>query len=149
MKLIFLSVDGILNSDEWNSKHQIEIENKQPIDEDAVKLLSILIKNTKAKIVIYSKYKEYFNEAKLPIKKEGLVLSELFNKYGLKIFNFIPGKENEEDECLAFIDEIKDVDKWIVLSNGFVKKFEEHQVVIDKTTGLKTKDVIKIQNMLI
>lgn len=54
MKIIFLDVDGVLNSEVWNQNHKIEAENGFLIDEEAIKLLSYLIKTSGAKIVLHS-----------------------------------------------------------------------------------------------
>ena len=49
MKIIFLDVDGVLNSEVWNQNHKIETENSFLIDKEAIKLLSYLVKTNKAK----------------------------------------------------------------------------------------------------
>ena len=54
MKIIFLDVDGVLNSDLWNENHKKDIESGILIDDEKVKLISKLIKLTGAKIVLHS-----------------------------------------------------------------------------------------------
>ena len=49
MKIIFLDVDGVLNSDSWNQEHENEIKNGILIDKEKIEILSKLIKTTGAK----------------------------------------------------------------------------------------------------
>lgn len=53
-KIIFLDIDGVLNSNFWNEEHQKEISDGSLIDEEKVKLLSILVNKTNGKIVLHS-----------------------------------------------------------------------------------------------
>ncbi|WP_026662347.1 HAD domain-containing protein [Butyrivibrio proteoclasticus] len=46
--VIFLDVDGVLNSKFWDNEHQREISNGKYIDSEAVKLLGSLVKRTNA-----------------------------------------------------------------------------------------------------
>lgn len=50
-KIIFLDIDGVLNNNFWNESHQREISDGTLIDEDKVKLLYNIIKETEADIV--------------------------------------------------------------------------------------------------
>jgi hypothetical protein len=34
MKVVFMDIDGVLNSNDWNDSHQIEISNGEYIDEE-------------------------------------------------------------------------------------------------------------------
>lgn len=51
--VIFLDVDGVLNSKFWDNEHQREISNGKYIDSEAVKLLGSLVKRTNAKIILH------------------------------------------------------------------------------------------------
>ena len=70
MKIIFLDVDGVLNSEVWNQKHKIETENGFLIDEETIKLLSHFIKTSGAKIVLHSGWRFWFDKNFSPIRKE-------------------------------------------------------------------------------
>lgn len=52
-KVIFLDIDGVLNSNSWNNSHQKEISDGNLIDEEKIRLLGILIRNTEAKIILH------------------------------------------------------------------------------------------------
>ena len=47
-KVIFLDIDGVLNSNFWNADHQREISDGKYIDTEKVKLLSELVKKSGA-----------------------------------------------------------------------------------------------------
>ena len=57
MKVIFLDIDGVLNSNFWNDTHQREISDWTLIDEEKVMLLGQLIRNTSAKVILHSGWK--------------------------------------------------------------------------------------------
>ena len=70
MKIIFLDVDGVLNSDSWNQEHENEIKNGILIDKEKIEILSKLIKTTGAKIVLHSGWRFWFDKNFSPIRKE-------------------------------------------------------------------------------
>ena len=49
MKVIFLDIDGVLNSNFWNDTYQREISDGTLIDEEKVMLLGQLIRKHKCK----------------------------------------------------------------------------------------------------
>lgn len=51
-KVIFLDIDGVLNSNFWNESHEKEISDGTLIDEEKIKQLGRLIKATQARIII-------------------------------------------------------------------------------------------------
>lgn len=53
-RIIFLDIDGVLNSNLWNNTQQKEISDGTLIDEEKVRLLSILVKRTNTNIVLHS-----------------------------------------------------------------------------------------------
>lgn len=53
-RVIFLDIDGVLNSGFWNQRHQKEISEGKLVDGEKDKLLSQLVKRTKAGLVLHS-----------------------------------------------------------------------------------------------
>ncbi len=51
-KVLFLDIDGVLNSDFWNDSHQTEIRDGTLIDEEKIKLLACLVKETNSEIIL-------------------------------------------------------------------------------------------------
>ncbi|MBQ7839133.1 MAG: hypothetical protein IJ390_01385 [Lachnospiraceae bacterium] len=52
--VIFLDIDGVLNSQKWNETHPKEIEQGILIDEEKIQLLGQLVRKTGAKLVLHS-----------------------------------------------------------------------------------------------
>lgn len=48
--IIFLDIDGVLNSDKWRYEHEKEIKEGILIDAEKIHLLGQLVENTDAKI---------------------------------------------------------------------------------------------------
>ena len=53
-KIIFLDIDGVLNSIFWNDEHQKEISDGTLIDKEKIMLLAKLVSRTNAKIILHS-----------------------------------------------------------------------------------------------
>ncbi len=53
-KVLFLDIDGVLNSNLGNDSHQTEISDGTLIDEEKVKLLALLIRETDSEIILHS-----------------------------------------------------------------------------------------------
>lgn len=161
MKVIFLDVDGVLNSDIWNENHQKEIRAGILVDKYKVKLLKQIIVKTNAVVVLHSGWKFWFNNLK-PIRKESEFLAEVFDKYGIEIYDVTPDFSTAEiretkrfslvkaKEILYWLREYKNIEEWLViddldLHNEEVKK---HQLMTNKETGLTRDDVEKIIRIL-
>jgi len=159
MKIIFLDVDGVLNSEIWNSGHKNEIEHGILIDEEKIKLLSRLVKETNAKIVLHSGWRFWFDKNMTPIRKESVILSERFKIYDIEIHDFTPDLSNEEikrnknfsivkaDEILLWINNHNDISSWLViddldLNNPLVSL---RQIKPNSKYGITENDVLKAE----
>ena len=114
MKMVFLDIDGVLNS--WRYD-QVRMSLQDNIDETRLPLLYRIVSSTSAKIVLTSSWRKHrerdFNKA----DSIGQHLNELFEKYGLAIFDkIIESSDNNRT------DEIRD---W--LANNSVEQF----VIVD------------------
>lgn len=161
-KIIFLDIDGVLNSNFWNEEHQKEISDGSLIDEEKVKLLSILVNKTNGKIVLHSGWRFWFNSELKPLCKEAENLSEMLIKYGVNIMDVTPDFSTEEirrtkkfslvkaDEILAWLMEHKEVEKWIVIDDLDLhnQEIEKHQVKTDANIGITIEDINKAEKML-
>lgn len=78
MDVIFLDIDGVLNSNLWNKSHQKEIKERTLIDRNLISLLSILVKTTNTKIILSSGWRFWFNEKMRPLCTEAERLVEFF-----------------------------------------------------------------------
>ena len=160
--MIFLDVDGVLNSNFWNDSHQREISDGTLIDREKIKLLAALVKMTNAKIVLHSGWRMWFDEALKPMRKEAQRLVELLEQEGLSLEAVTPDLTTEEirrtkkfslvkaDEILAYLDAHKEVTDWVVLDDLALHNelVERHQVKPDAMIGLTREDIEKAEIQL-
>ena len=161
-RVVFLDIDGVLNSNFWNENHQREISDGTFIDESKVKLLCKLIKDTDAQIILHSGWKYWFDSDLKPLRREAQNLRGLLEKEGLTIADVTPDHAADEvkkskkfslvkaGEILAWLGQHKDVDSWVVLDDLDLHsvEIEMHQVKTDRRIGLTIEDVEKAKRML-
>ncbi len=161
-KVIFLDIDGVLNSNLWNAAHQKEIEDGMLIDAEKVHLLGELSRKTKARIILHSGWRFWLDGDLNPLRKEAENLQRLFRREGLVIDDVTPDYSTEEikkskkfslvkaDEILAWLDGHKEVEKWVVLDDLDLHhpEIERHQVMTNPDTGLTLEDVYQAEAML-
>lgn len=94
--IIFLDIDGVLNSNFWNASHQREISDGTLIDEEKIKLLASLAEKTNSKIILHSGWRTWFDPELKPLRKEAAKLIELLEKEGLHIAGSTPDLTTEE-----------------------------------------------------
>lgn len=162
-RVIFLDIDGVLNSSFWNAGHQKEISAGMLIDLEKIRLLGKLVRNTKAEIILHSGWKFWFDPDLKPLCKEAAYLQRQMQREGLMIAGTTPDHSTEEiriskkfslvkaGEILAWLDEHKEVDQWIVLDDLDLHdpRIEIHQLRTDPDTGLTEEDVQKAEGMLL
>lgn len=154
-RVIFLDIDGVLNSAFWNDSHQREISDGTLIEEEKVSLLAELVRRTGAKIILHSGWRTWFDLELRPLRKEAEKLLELLEKEGLRLDGATPDLTTEEirrtkkfslvkaEEILSWIRMHKEVTGWVVLDDLDLHnaQVEEHQVRPDPTAGLTAEDV--------
>ena len=154
MNIIFLDIDGVLNSNIEKSPYNKELSSGKIIDNDKVKLLSQLVNQTSSKIVLHSGWKYWFDKNISPLNPEAQHLIDLLDENGLAIYDITPDLATDEikrskkfslvkaSEILQWID-THSVENWIVLDdldlhNSIVS---EHQIKTDSQTGLTKSDI--------
>ncbi len=162
MKIIFLDVDGVLNSKVWNRNHKNEIENGFLIDEKAIKLLLKLINRTGAKIVLHSGWRFWFDKNFIPTRKESWILKKLLDDNGINFYDFTPDLTTDEirksenfslvkpDEILLWLKKHPDISEWVVIDDILLndKTIQMHQVIPDSKMGLTLADIEKAVKFL-
>lgn len=161
-RVVFLDIDGVLNSNFWNENHQRDISDGTLIDEAKIELLCKLIKDTDAQIILHSGWKYWFDSDLKPLRKEAENLRSLLEKEGLTIAGVTSDHATEEirkskkfslvkaGEILDWLRQHSDVDSWVVLDDLDLHnaEIEMHQVKTDRRTGLTIEDVEKAKRML-
>ena len=162
MKIIFLDIDGVLNSDSWNQEHENEIKNGILVDEEKVEILSKLIKTTGAKVILHSGWRFWFDESFLPIRKESEILIKLLNKNHIDFYDFTPDLTTEEirksknfskvkpDEILLWLKNRSDISSWVVIDDLDLNNeiISNHQIKPDSKIGLSSSDIEKAVKLL-
>lgn len=163
-KVIFLDIDGVLNSNFRNDSHQKEISDGTLIDAEKIRLLALLIKKTNAKLILHSGWRIWFssNPEPKPLRAEAEKLVELFQKEGLSIDGLTPDLTTEEirrtkkfslvkaDEILLWLKSRNDVTGWVVLDDLDLHhpQIAQHQVKPDPAVGLTPEDIKKAEKIL-
>ena len=162
-RVLFLDIDGVLNSNFWNGSHQREISDGTLIDEEKVKILAPLIKRTNAKIILHSGWRIWFDAELKPLRTEAKRLIDIFAKEGLSIEGVTPDLTTEEirrskkfslvkaEEILFWLKTNNDVSGWVVLDDLDLhnEQIEKHQVMPDQAIGLTIEDVEKAERILL
>ncbi|MDO4977400.1 MAG: HAD domain-containing protein [Eubacteriales bacterium] len=138
MKIIFLDIDGVLNSQDYYEKNQSIDFRKQPFDPACILCLQTIVKETGAKIVLSSSWRGGWNKDPSKLQLEGSLLNEIFSAYGIEIYDKTPsllvGKRPME--ILAFLKEMKkkkeSVDSFLIIDDndfGWKKYRMDHRLV--------------------
>lgn len=157
MKLIFLDIDGVLNSNIWNDNHPDEISEGRCIDLEKVVLLAKLVQETDAKIVLHSGWRFWFDENMNPLRREALYLVNLLGEQMLFLYDRTPDLTTEEIriskkfslvkalEILEWLKLHDGIDNYIVLDDLELhnKEIELHQIKADASKGLTDENVIE------
>ena len=154
--ILFLDIDGVLNSLLWNDSHRKEINDGILIDEEKIKLLAGLVKETDSEIILHSGWRSWFDTALKPLCSEADKLVALLEKENLHISGMTPDLTTEEirktkkfslvkaDEILLWINlHNSRVKNWVVLDDLDLhnKQIKQHQVKPDPTIGLTPENV--------
>lgn len=166
MKVIFLDVDGVLNSNEvfkkryeYFQKHNVLLS---VFDEALVERLSEIVSATGAKVVLSSgcrsDWKNGVDNLELERSKE---LQELFNKYGIEVVGITPCiprtyQQDEkytswrENEIKYYLDTHPDIECFCVIDDESfdLQSLEEYLVKTSKQYGLQEEHVEKAIKLL-
>lgn len=154
MRVIFLDIDGVLNSKMWNSDHQQEIAQGILIDRAKVQLLSQLVRDTHAQIILHSGWRMWFDAQLRPLRKESEILAQFFKEAGLSIAGVTPDLTTEEirrnkqfslvkaNEILAWLGLHENIHSWLVLDDLDLhnETIQQHQVQTNPAVGFTWKD---------
>ena len=141
MKVIFVDVDGVLNSDDFIDS----VKGSQDIDIKTIRLLKNAVNETGAKIVMDTSFR---------YTKSFLKVQEMLLQNGI-LFDKTPFIDTERGkEIKQYLAEHKDIEDYILLDDVIFPDFDdellEHLIKMDDTNsrgigkGLQEKDVEEI-----
>lgn len=119
MKVIFLDVDGVLNSDSYIEK-QLNNPNKgieSEIDVATIKLLKKAIDATNARIVLASSWRRV---------RKCEALEKLFMQYGILLKEKTPYIHGERGlEIKQYLKEHENIDQYLILDDDVFESFDD------------------------
>ena len=140
MKIIFLDIDGVLNTsktfEEIYNESKLTGVRRIPIDESKVKLLSYVISKTNAKIVLTSIWKLDYkkeNNILIPTSDYTITLDKILNKYGIKIYDITPIDKNRirQNEINMWLEGHHDIDDFVIIDDEIsnLNNIEENKLI--------------------
>lgn len=138
MKVIFLDVDGVLNTEntfehifnEWKNTGIRRVE----LDEFRIEILSKIVENTGAKIVLSSTWRLGFkkeNNKLIPSKKETKELVRLLNKYNLDIYDVTSNINWREAAINEWLSGHNDIETFVVIDDDIkdLMTFKDRELI--------------------
>lgn len=153
MKVIFLDVDGVLNSEELFERCGEELV---PVDEENVRCLREIIDATGAQIVLSSSWRYGWAKNSDEVQDWCKLLVDVLAKYQIEIIDktAYSNTGRREDEIKDWLERCKEkVERFVILDDG---NYEWHRHGYDKnlvktnfnTGGLREKHVQKAVQIL-
>lgn len=168
MKVIFLDIDGVLNNQQtFKSRyehHQSTGEWLLEIDEIMVSRLANIVKETNAKIVLSSSWRNGFSyDTCEPLGEQAQGLVDILNEYGLSIYSRTGNGRDRTDEIDEWLYNHNDIDTFVILDDDSydLQKFIDRELIktsftapnemvkdMGDCTGLQDEHVVKAINIL-
>ena len=157
MKVIFLDIDGVLNS-----QRLVEKKSNEKIDITAVKLLKNLIDKSGAVVVMSSGRRLWFDDNMTTEDVEAKYLYDILCQYGIDIYGKTPDFSTDKirtkrtfsdvkaKEILAWLERHCEVDKYVILDDLDLKndRINANLIQIDGKIGITEDDVKRAMNIL-
>ncbi len=144
MKVIFLDVDGVLNSQQLFEK--CEDDQLISVDEDNIKNLKTIVDATGAKIVLSSSWRYGWAEHSDAVQDWCQILVDILAKYDLKIIDKTEylSSGRREDEIKDWLDKCEEkIEGFVILDDG---AYEWHRHGFDKHLVAKKNTTVVQEN---
>ncbi len=119
MKVIFLDIDGVLNSRAYDRKR--DWNNQTDIDETRLPFLKEIVNATGAEIILSSTWREHWDKASEKCGEDGVYLNEIFAKHGLEIHGKTPDLGtgfDRPDEIKAWLNSAKEnIESFVIIDD--------------------------------
>ncbi len=120
MKVIFLDIDGVLNSVMYDAERTVESAYNR-IDMSRVALLAKIVKNTDAKLVFSSTWRDEWEINPADCGDDGLYVNSCLREYGLSLIDKTPTldySDDRKDEILAWLrDKGQSVTSFVIIDD--------------------------------
>ena len=157
MKVIFLDIDGVLNSEGF-----LKNNPKETIDRNSVSILKTIINKTGAVIVMSSAWKLWFDDNMMPKERHSQCLHDILGEFDIELFGKTPDFSTEEirrnktfshvkaKEIIAWLRANEIFDKYVVIDDLDLKSedINNHLVRTNGHLGITEEDAIRVINMI-
>ena len=118
MKVIFLDIDGVLNSSAYRSRMGMQYFSEL-IDRRKMPLLKQIVEETGAEIVLSTSWRKYWNPGEKQLDPAGQHIADLFREHGLWIYSKTPVLENagRSAQIQAWLNQHPHVDGYVILDD--------------------------------
>lgn len=145
MKIIFLDVEGVLNTKETYERiyriygHTTMIDTE--IDKFRLGYLKTIIDNTGAKIVLSSSFRYFFtkeDDKLYPTSLKGKKLYDNFKRFGIEIYDITPTNMNSREEQIKeWLLNNDDVESFVIIDDDPNDFYELYDNLIQTSTMRK------------
>jgi len=157
MNVIFLDIDGVLNSEEFLKKNEDEA-----IDRNNVSILKNIIDKTGAVIVMSSGWRFWLDENMMSKERYSQCLYDILCEFDIKLFGKTPDFSTEEmrtnktfsyvkaKEIIAWLNEHEVICKYVVMDDFDLRNEEinSHLVRTNAEVGLTGDDAKRVFDMI-
>lgn len=119
MKVLFLDIDGVLNSRGYDRKR--DWTKQDDIDETRLPLLKEIVDSTGAKIVLSSTWRQHWDKTDAKCDEDGAYINGLFAAHGLRIYDKTPYlgiSASRREEVREWLDEHGEaVERFVIIDD--------------------------------
>ena len=153
MKIIFLDIDGVLNSSDYRQRMGMDYFS-QVIDRRKMPLLKHIVEETGAEVVLSSTWRKFWNPGENQLDPAGQYIHDIFREYGLWIHSktAVLERAGRNEEIQAWLARYPYVDGYVILDDkdfGWSDALRAHFVQTDLNgDGLEESQVQQIIDVL-
>lgn len=153
MKIIFLDIDGVLNSFKYDLERG---EGDGDIDVTRLPLLKSLVDKTGARIVISSSWRKHWDKDEIERTPKGEEINLTFEKAGLSIYDKTPDDEvvdGRTAQIKLWLKEHREVSSFVIFDDAYFD-WEDLDSCVVKTNpmigrGLEEKHIKRAEEILL
>lgn len=153
MKIIFLDIDGVLNSSDYRQRMGMDYFS-QIIDRRKMPLLKHIVEETGAEVVLSSTWRKFWNPGENQLDPAGQYIHDIFREYGLWIHSktAVLERAGRNEEIQAWLARYPYVDGYVILDDkdfGWSDALRAHFVQTDLNgDGLEESQVQQVIDVL-
>lgn len=143
MKVIFLDIDGVLNSLSYDRSR--DWTKQTDIDESRLPLLKRIVDATSAKIVLSSTWRVHWSADIDKCDSDGKYIAELFAKHGLEVYDKTPDhgfSGDRREEIVEWLSYEEETERFVIIDDSPFgwNELSAHFVKTDPIRGMGLED---------